>query len=130
MSLLQSAPSLLGFGHSNRNSEHARPRSAVDRQPQKGEKSLPSSSSIASLIDFVRNPTQTVGEAVENWYDGTTKEERDKRQALEDRKQLLYLKMRVVRMHCVVAFCVYLLTSCSRRLHTRTGKQPQRNWTI
>lgn len=96
MSLLQSAPSLLGLGHRKSDPQTTRPRSSGNKQPQKPQRKLQSSSSIASLIDFVRNPTQTVGEVVENWYDGSTKEERDQRQAVEDRKQLLYVKMRMV----------------------------------
>ena len=94
MSLLHSAPSLLGFGYNT--GDHAKPGSTVDKPLQTGQKPLRSTSSIANLIEFVRNPSQNVGEVVENWYDGTTKEERDRRQGLADRKQLLYLKMRVV----------------------------------
>ena len=93
MSFLQS-PSLLGFGH-NANDDDG-PRSSTNRQ-QKGQNSLRSTSSIATLIDFVRNPTGNVSEAVENWYDGSSKEQRARRQSLEDRKQLLYLKMRMVQ---------------------------------
>lgn len=55
-----------------------------------------SSSSIAGLLHFAQNPIENVGEAVENWYDGTTKEERTRKQSLADKKQLLYLKMRTV----------------------------------
>ena len=95
----------MGFGHRKSNTQTARPRSYSNKQPQKPQKSLQPSSSLASLIDFVRNPTQTVGEAVENWYDGTTKEDRDRRQATDDRKQLLYLKMRTVRRGSTI-FCV------------------------
>ena len=58
-------------------------------------------SSLASLAHFARNPIENVGEAVQNWYDGTTKEERTRRQSLADRKQLLYLKMRVVGLPLV-----------------------------
>lgn len=57
-----------------------------------------SSSSLASLVHFARNPIENIGEAVENWYDGTTKEERARRQSVADRKQLLYLKMKMVSL--------------------------------
>ena len=57
-----------------------------------------SSSSLASLVHFARNPIENVGEVVEDWYDGTTKEERARRQSLADRKQLLYLKIRMVSL--------------------------------
>ena len=70
-------------------------------------KPRPSASSLASLVRLARNPIENIGEAVENWYDGTTKEERARRQSLADRKQLLYLKMRMVRLplvpRCAVA---------------------------
>ena len=62
----------------------------------KEQKRLRPTSSFANLIKFVRNPLENVGEAVEDWYDGTSKEERERKQAVEDRKQLLYLKMRTV----------------------------------
>ncbi|KAL9129601.1 MAG: hypothetical protein Q9217_001989 [Psora testacea] len=58
-----------------------------------GPKPLQSKSSIANLIQFVRDPFGNAGQAVEDWLDGSTEEERAKRQAMDDRKQLLYLKM-------------------------------------
>ena len=60
-----------------------------------------SASSLASLVRIARNPIENLGEVVENWYDGTTKEERARRQSLADRKQLLYLKMRMVSLPLV-----------------------------
>jgi len=60
---------------------------------------LRSTSSLTNLIHFARNPLEKVGEAVENWYDGSTKEERVKRQEVADRKQLLYLKLRMATAH-------------------------------
>ena len=52
--------------------------------------------SIASLTRLIRNPIESVGEAVEGWYDGSTKEERAQKQFIEERKQILYLKLREV----------------------------------
>lgn len=78
-----------------------------DDQPQiptsgkKIPKNRRSSSSLASLVHFARNPIENIGEAVENWYDGTTKEERARRQRVADRKQLLYLKMQMVSLSLV-----------------------------
>jgi len=54
-------------------------------------------SSLANLVHLVRNPLETVGGAVEHWRDGSTKEERVRKQNLQDKKQLLYLKLREVR---------------------------------
>ncbi|KAI4126324.1 MAG: hypothetical protein LQ338_003801 [Usnochroma carphineum] len=56
-------------------------------------------SAIARLLRFARHPIENVGEVVEDWYDGTIKEERIRRQSLEDRKQLLYLKLREAPNH-------------------------------
>ena len=61
-----------------------------------------SSSSLTSLVQFARNPTENIGEAVENWYNGTTKDERARRQRVADRKQLLYLKMKMVSLPLVL----------------------------
>lgn len=83
-------------------------RKALDRQPR-----LRPASSLANLIQFARNPVENVSEALENWYDGSTKEERVSRQALEDRKQLLYLKMRLVRK------CPGAPSITSRPAHTK-----------
>ena len=66
------------------------------RQAETNNKALNSRSSLANLIQFARNPLENIGEAVEDWYDGSTREERTRRQVVEDRKQLLYLKMRTV----------------------------------
>ncbi|KAL8880762.1 MAG: hypothetical protein Q9192_007949 [Flavoplaca navasiana] len=57
-------------------------------------RAIGSKASIARLVQFARHPVDNVTEALEDWYDGTTKAERVRRQSLEDRKQLLYLKLR------------------------------------
>lgn len=61
---------------------------------QHGPPSLRSNSSLATLVQLVRNPL----EAVVEWrgLDGTGQEERARRQRLEDRKQILYLRLRNV----------------------------------
>ncbi|MCJ1287451.1 hypothetical protein MMC26_006802 [Xylographa opegraphella] len=59
-----------------------------------GSKSLRSRGSIAALVNLVRNPVATVGEAVENWYGGLTAEERARKQQLEDTTHIFYLRMR------------------------------------
>ncbi|MCJ1401710.1 hypothetical protein MMC11_004927 [Xylographa trunciseda] len=59
-----------------------------------GSKTLRSRGSIAALVNLVRNPVATVGEAVENWYDGLTAEERARKQQFEDTKHILYLRLR------------------------------------
>lgn len=63
-----------------------------------GQKSPRSSSPLAHLVQIVRHPIQNVGRAVEDWYEGSTKEERTRQQSRENEKQLLYLKLREVRL--------------------------------
>lgn len=92
MPFLQS-PSLLPSLALNHGDDRLRLKSAGNRSAQK---SVRSASSFANLIHFARNPVEIASEAVEDWYDGSTKEERTRRQVLADRKQLLYLKMRTV----------------------------------
>ena len=58
-----------------------------------------SRSSLAALIRLVRNPVETVGVAVERWYDGSTVEERAQLRRIEDRKHILYLRQSNVSLH-------------------------------
>ncbi len=60
-------------------------------------------SSIANLIQFVRNPAENVGEAFEYWRDGYTAAERVQKQKQDYRKQILYLKQRTVCSN----LCIY-----------------------
>ncbi|KAI4131129.1 MAG: hypothetical protein LQ341_006386, partial [Variospora aurantia] len=60
---------------------------------------LQSKSSIARLLHFARHPVENFGGVVEDWYDGTSRQERKRRQDLEDRKQLLYIKLRESSSH-------------------------------
>ena len=80
------------------------PRTSNNRKQY--PKPRPSASSLASLVRLARNPIENIGEAVEDWYDGTTKEERARRQSLADRKQLLYLKMRMASLPIVPKWTV------------------------
>jgi len=82
----------LGLNHGDDTS----PSSPARRQPAR--RTLRPASSLANLIHFARNPVEIASEAVEDWYDGSTKDERVRRQSLADRKQLLYLKMRTVSL--------------------------------
>lgn len=93
MSVLQSTPLLRGL-RLNHGSDTSSPKNPTKHQAQL---SLRPTRSLANLIHFARNPVETASEAVEDWYDGSTKEERVRRQAVTDRKQLLHLIMRTVR---------------------------------
>ncbi|KAI9860870.1 MAG: hypothetical protein M1830_006216, partial [Pleopsidium flavum] len=65
---------------------------AVHIQPHRQQ--LRSKGSIASLVSIVRNPVATVGDAFEGFRDGLTKEERVEKRRVEDKKQILYLRLR------------------------------------
>ena len=71
--------------------------SAKRQQPQSNS-SLRSKSSFADLFRFARNPFESTSEIFEDWLDGSTKAERTERQAIEAKKQLLYLKLQNVRI--------------------------------
>ena len=66
--------------------------------PDGNHPTQPTSNSIANLIQFARDPLGNVTGTLEDWLDDSTKKERAERQAAEDRKQLLYLKMRTVNL--------------------------------
>lgn len=70
----------------------------VDGKIKPQQKQIQSKSPLASLIQFVRNPVANVGQALEYYYEGDkdNKEERIKQQILEDKKQILYLRLRNV----------------------------------
>ncbi|KAL9026415.1 MAG: hypothetical protein Q9196_004918 [Gyalolechia fulgens] len=57
------------------------------------ESNTSTGTSIARLVHLARRPVENLSQVIEDWYDGTTKDERNRRQSLEDRKQLLYLKL-------------------------------------
>ena len=61
-------------------------------------KQLKQASSFANLLYFAKSQIEGIGTVAEDWYDGSTEEERVKKQALEDKKQLLYLKLRTVSL--------------------------------
>lgn len=70
----------------------------AERKTKPQQSQIHSKSSLASLIQFVRNPVANVGQALEYYYEGDkdNKVERVKQQILEDKKQILYLRLRNV----------------------------------
>ncbi|KAL8670212.1 MAG: hypothetical protein Q9168_005234 [Polycauliona sp. 1 TL-2023] len=92
MSLLQTSYLLqsLTFQHEK---PQPHPPSPDTASPPCSPRSLEPKTSIARLVRFARHPIENVSEVVEDWYDGSTKAERVRRQSLEDQKQLLYLKL-------------------------------------
>ncbi|KAL8697716.1 MAG: hypothetical protein Q9224_002176 [Gallowayella concinna] len=94
MSILQTSSLLqsLTFQHENPR-EHSNETDPTI-QASTSTSTSTSTSSIARLVRFARHPVENVSAALEDWYDGTSKAERERRQSLDDRKQLLYLKLR------------------------------------
>lgn len=62
------------------------------QQPKQGSPPR-STRSIAKLIDLVRNPIDNVGEVVEDWYEGNTKEERARQQKRDEAIQIWSLRL-------------------------------------
>lgn len=60
------------------------------------QQQLRSNGSIASLISAVRNPVATIGDVLDGIWDGLTKEERLEKQRVENKKQILYVRLRTV----------------------------------
>ena len=89
MSLIQSTALLQSLSLNHGNTELA-------ENGKKQQAALHSKSSIANLIQFVRDPVGSVGGALEHWYDGNTTEQLRQKQKQDDRKQILYLKLRNV----------------------------------
>ena len=88
MSIFQPPALLQGIFSHDADSE------AIDLNDQQGNGLFKPRSSLANLIHFVRNPLENLGE---HWQDGFTKEERARKQIIEDKKQLQYLRLRTVR---------------------------------
>lgn len=57
---------------------------------------LRSKGSIASLVSAARNPVAAIGDVLDGLRDGLTKEERAEKQRLENKKQILYIRLRDV----------------------------------
>ncbi|KAL8826039.1 MAG: hypothetical protein Q9170_007561 [Blastenia crenularia] len=73
---------------------HSKPRlSAASADSRLYSKTRRPKTPVVRLLQLVKHPIENLSEVVEDWYDGTTKEERDQRQMLEDRKQLLRIKL-------------------------------------
>lgn len=70
----------------------------AERKTKPQHRQIQSKSSLTSLIQCVRNPVAKFGQALEYYYEGDkdNKEERVEQQILEDKKQILYLRLRNV----------------------------------
>ena len=93
-----------------------------------GRKSLRSRLSLSSLAHLARNPVGVVGEVVEGWRDGLTPEERTEKQRVDNRKQILYCKLRNVS-HKGMNFVRGSELTDGRQLTTQTGTRQRQNST-
>lgn len=93
MSILQPSTILQGisFGHGTKSDSVTR-----NGKPQASPEQLRTKSSIANLIEFVRHPVENVADTLDTWWDGYSKEERARKQSLDEKKQILYLRLREV----------------------------------
>lgn len=94
MSILQPSTILQGvsFGHGTKSDPVT-----LDGKSQVTPKQLRTTkSSIANLIQFVRHPVENVADALDTWWDGYPKEERARKRSLDEKKQILYLRLREV----------------------------------
>ena len=80
---------------------HSTKLSALNKNSKdgNGRQPLKSRSSVSALVEFVRNPVETIGDAVSVWYAGLTKEERERSEAVESRTRVLYLTLQNVCCH-------------------------------
>ena len=99
-----------------------RSHDTIERGQQSNSQPLRSRTSIANLVQFARHPLENVGETFEDWYDGSTKDQRVQRQTLEDRKQLLTIKLRNVGFSNPPRHSALSLTLC-RQPAGQTGKR-------
>lgn len=69
------------------------------RSLRSAPRTLRKATSLAALYDVARHPVKTlegVRNAVEEWYDGLGKEEREQKMLQDARKRALYLQQRSV----------------------------------
>ena len=91
MSILHSPALLQGI-----NFNHDSDRNSTASRRENRDVALRPKSSLANLIHFVRNPVESASGVIEHWQDGCTKEERARKQSLEDKKQVFYVRLREV----------------------------------
>lgn len=85
---------------------------------------------LAHVVKLVRHPVENVGETFDSWWDGCSKEERVRKQSVDQKKQILYLRLKEVRKatlsldnSCANAHAVCRLQSM------RIGKPQLPHWT-
>lgn len=74
--------------------------------------------SIPSLSSIVRGSFTKVGDVFEGYRDGLSQEEREEKQRTENRKQVLYLKMRNVSPPILKCDALYTYFGLLTVLHT------------
>ena len=93
MSILQPSTILqrISFGHA------ASPDPVtLNGKPQTISQQLRSKSSLANLVHIAKHPVENVVDSLDTWWDGYTKEQRARKQSLDQKRQILYLRLREV----------------------------------
>ena len=95
-----------------------------------GKIPLRSARSVAALVDFARHPVEFLGDAVSGWYDGMTKEEREQKEAVENRKRVLYITLRDVSLTVVHSIPIDNCTdsNSARQPTLKIGRMQLWNW--
>ena len=127
MSILQPSTILqsIRFGH-------AAPADpvTVNGKAQTKSQQLGSKSSLASLIHIAKHPVENVVDSLDSWWDGYTKEQRARKQSFEQKRQILYLRLREVSSISIPQRSVSANVYATLRLRiTRIGKLLPRRWT-
>lgn len=127
MSILQPSTILqsIGFGHA----AMADPVT-FNGKPQIPSRQLHSQSSLANLVHIVKHPVENVVDSWDTWWDGYTKEQRARKQSFDQKRQILYLRLRevssIVIPQCIVSANVY---ATFRLRIMRIGKLLPPRWT-
>lgn len=86
---------------------------------------LHTKSSIANLVRFVRNPLERVSEVTGCWRDTSRDEESARKQSLENKRQILYVRLREVHAMKRLSLSTWETDQLCRQLLTRIGKMRQ-----
>ena len=127
MSILQPSTILqsIRFGH-------AAPADPVtwNGKAQTVSQQLRSKSSLANLVHIAKHPVEHVVDSLDAWWDGYTKEQRARKQSFDQKRQILYLRLREVSSISIPQPIVSASVYATLRLRImRIGKLLPPRWT-
>ncbi|KAL8794362.1 MAG: hypothetical protein Q9195_003060 [Heterodermia aff. obscurata] len=91
MSILQPSTLLprISFGHAPKADSVT-----LNGKLQTVSQQLCSKSSLANLVNIAKHPVENVVDSLDTWWDGYTKEQRARKQYFDQKRQILYLRLR------------------------------------